>query len=422
MITMPHWPKPYGKKIIDLRLERIKAILKNLGNPHNKLPPVIHVAGTNGKGSTIAFLKSILEASGLKVHVYTSPHIYRFNERIILAGQEINDSYLYELCEETRIATKDLQVTFFEGTTAVAFLAFSRVDADVVLIETGLGGRLDATNIIDNPIATIITPISYDHMEYLGTTLLEIANEKAGIIKRDSPCIISWQVNEVKAFLKKKCSEINSQPFVCTEDWHFEKSDEGFSYFDKVKIELPNPSLVGIHQIINASTAIATLQAQKHFKIAEQNIIYGITQAVWPARMQQIKSGRLYSMLPESCELWVDGAHNPAGAEMLAATLSTLEPKVTFMINGRTQNRDIESFLIYFTNSIKKLYCVPVQSEPLSEKPEVIHEVAKKLGIKSTICSSLLDGISCCIDNEKKPFRIIVCGSLYLASDLLAIN
>ena len=419
---MPHWPKPYGRKIEDFKLERIKALLEKLGNPQKKLAPVIHVAGTNGKGSTIAFLRAILESSGYKVHVYTSPHISKFNERIVLAGKDIDNDYLYQLCEETRVASGDLQVTFFEGTTAVAFLAFSRADADVVLVETGMGGRLDATNVIDKPIASVITPISYDHTEFLGETITQIAKEKAGIIKPNTPCIISWQLSEAKEILCNQCEKIGSTPFICGEYWNFAKSEEGFIYSDTKAIELPKPSLFGIHQIINASTAIATLRCIDQYKVSLDDIVYGIQNAKWPARMQQIKGGSLYALLPNQSELWLDAAHNPAGAEMLAATLSTMSKRPTFLINGRTRNRDMQSFLSHFLNKVEMVCCVSVESEPLSEKPEKIDAAAKALGMRSIVCTSLTEAIKTCVQNTSNPIRIVICGSLYLASDLMKIN
>jgi len=423
---LPHWPVPHGSKDIILGLDRVKMLLERLGNPEEKLPPVIHVAGTNGKGSTLAYLKAILEHAGYKVHRYTSPHIKQFNERIVLAGKEITDEYLSQIIEETRIAAGDLQTTFFEGSTAAAFLAFSRVKADVLLLETGLGGRLDATNVIDNPRLTVITPISEDHTEYLGNTIAAIAYEKAGIIKPKVPCVISWQLQEAQEVLLKKCAEENSPNYSFNQHWNFEKTTSGFNFIDHVNeeiIPLPAPSLIGIHQIINAATAIATVKLLDDFEISYENLCYGLTNTFWPARMQMIKHGVLHDMLPSDWELWVDGAHNNGGAQMLAATIESLwHDKPTYLINGRTGNRDIKSFLTYFKDKVKLVCGVKVRSEPLGELAVNIVNGAKEIGLEAYECDSLPDAIKLIMQKSNQPARILVCGSLYLAADVALAN
>jgi dihydrofolate synthase/folylpolyglutamate synthase len=424
MVKMPHWPKPFGRNFIDLKLERVKTLLDRLGNPEKKLPPVIHVAGTNGKGSTIAFLKAILNSAGYKVHQYTSPHLIRFNERIVIANEEITDKQLFETMEECRVHGEGLKLTIFEATTAGAFLAFSKHPADVVLLETGLGGRLDATNVMENILLSIITPISYDHMEFLGDSLLEIAGEKAGIIKNNSRCIISWQESAVLNFMIQKCEQLNCKSYAWQRDWNFSKTQNGFSFLELSSGEeftFPNPILNGIHQIVNASTAIAAVRliADK-FSVDNNAIKEGLMKAYWPARMQKIQNGTLASLLPKNCEIWLDGAHNTAGAQMIAATLDTLPIMPTFLINGRTRDRDIEGFLMCFLGKVEHVIAVPVEWEPHSENPVKIRLTAEKIGINATLCDSLVEAIEKCAQLSKgRIIRVLICGSLYLAGDVL---
>ncbi len=428
MVYMPHWPIPNVKNNIMLGLERVSELLTRLDNPQNKLPPVIHVSGTNGKGSTIAYLKAIFEAAGYRVHRYISPHIVRFNERIMLAGCEISDPQLYAFIEETRLAAEGLHMTFFEATTACALLAFSRVPADVLLLEVGMGGRLDATNVIDSPLLSIITSISYDHMEYLGDTVAKIAYEKAGIIKPGHPCVSSWQMADAMEVITKKCLEANSELFACGRDWNFEVNEEGFifhNYKDALSLQLPKPSLIGLHQIINASTAAAacTRYLNQHFNIDLNHIKHGLTATTWPARMQKITTGILYEMLPEGFELWVDGAHNTGGAQMISATIANLwKDKPTYLINGRTGDRDIKGYLEYFKGIVEFVCGVRVLSEPKGELAENIATGAKEAGLKAYACDSIKDAVTLILSNAKQPSRILVTGSLYLAADIQLAN
>lgn len=424
MVFLPHWPIPHGTKPIDLGLERVRELLTRLGNPETKIPPVIHVAGTNGKGSTIAFLKAILEAAGYKVHRYTSPHLVNFNERIELCGVPISDDYLHEITEQTRTACGDLQTTFFEGTTAAAFLAFSKTPADVVLIETGLGGRLDATNVIEKPLMTIITTVSLDHTEYLGTTIEQIAGEKAGIIKAGIPCVISWQLQSVLDIMRAKCAEIGAHAYICGEDWNFAKTPLGFDFLDgDESFSLPKPSLEGIHQYVNAATAVAAVRIMEGFNIKLSAIETGLTQTFWPARMQKITAGRLASLLPPGWEIWLDGAHNAGGAEMISAHVANLwTDKPTYLINGRTGQRDIAGFLGYFKDKVKFVCGVKVQSEPNGEAAANIVNGAQLAGLEAYECEDLLDAVKLIISKSAQPSRILICGSLYLAGDVLKIK
>jgi dihydrofolate synthase/folylpolyglutamate synthase len=428
MVYMPHWPIPHVKNNIMLGLERVLSILARLNNPQNRLPPVIHISGTNGKGSTIAYLKTIFEAAGYRVHRYISPHLVRFNERILLAGEEISDQSLYEIIEETRLASEGIHPTFFEATTAAAFLAFSKVPADILLLEVGMGGRMDATNVIDSPLLSIITPISYDHMEYLGDTITKITYEKAGIIKPKHPCVSSWQMTEALEVLIQQSLKSDSELFACGRDWNFEVNKEGFIFHDytsKTSLQMQKPSLMGLHQIVNASTAVAacTRYLSKVFNIELNHIEQGLTTTAWPARMQRITSGVLYEMLPEGFELWVDGAHNTGGAQMVAATIANLwQDKPTYLINGRTGDRDIKGYLEYFKEIVEFICGVRVISEPKGEAAEKIAKGAREIGLTSYACDSIKDAIKLILSKAKQPSRILVTGSLYLFADIQLAN
>lgn len=490
MVKMPHWPNPIGYKVVDLELSRIKRFLKLLGNPEKKLPPIVHVSGTNGKGSTLAYLKAIFEAANYKVHRYISPHLLRFNERIMLSGKEINDNDLFKYIEYCRIvaesdglfndggnddvrdgsdndddsvdANRDTNsnnaaaCTFFESTTAMAFYAFADVKADVLLLEVGMGGRLDATNVIDSSMLSIITPISYDHMEYLGDTLSLIAKEKAGIIKQNSCCVISWQNPEAMNVLKNRCVELNVAYFAYGEQWDIVV--DGDVFYVKLNINNIkdidvinaicdrysesniggnmgpfNQSLFGIHQILNAATAIVAafiLKIKKYQMIAEDNIKYGVSHTYWPARMERITKGKLYEVLPVDWELWLDGAHNNGGIEMVVATINNMNVQnylPFYVVNGRTEKRDIQGFLHCLHDATPELICcVAVKYEPKSENPHIIQDIAQKMGFNAIVANSLVDALRNCInDASVKKYtkaRILICGSLYLAADVLDAN
>jgi dihydrofolate synthase/folylpolyglutamate synthase len=424
MVFMPHWPKVMGSKPIYYDLERINELMGRLGNPHEKIPPVIHIAGTNGKGSTTAFIRAIMEAAGYVTHVYTSPHLLNFNERIVLAGKEITNDYLTQIMEECRIATGDMMITFFEGTTAGAFLAFSKIKADVVLLETGMGGRLDATNIIDRPAMTVITPISIDHTEYLGPTIPIIAREKAGIMKKGVTCVVSLQTDEADEALQHESERLGANLLSFGYDWVVEKTASGMSFknnqFDFP--DLPPPSLVGDHQIINAGAAIAATLALENFKIGESAIRRGLQSAKWPARMQYIESGDMASMLPDGWEIWVDGAHNEAGAQVLSCALDDLTPKATYFICGFTKGRSAAKFLSHLKGRAKFVCAVIIQTEPNAQNADSIALEAKETGFNSAPFESIEDALHFIGTNEITPGRIIFCGSLYLASDAMKIN
>lgn len=423
---MPHWPKVLGVKPIYYDLERINILMQRLGSPQLKLPPVIHIAGTNGKGSTTAFMRSILEAAGYKVHVYTSPHLVNFNERIVLAGNEISNDYLTQIMEECRIAAEDLTITFFEGTTAGAFLAFAKNNADILLLETGMGGRLDATNLVPNPVATVITPISMDHTEYLGPTISTIAREKAGIIKNGAPCIVASQTEEAHQVLEAEAEKLNVELVSFGYDWIVEKNNDGSMNFKDKNHELanlPEPALKGDHQLINSGTAIATLLQLKNFNINRQHIESGLKNVKWPARMQQITNGNLLKHLPENSEIWVDGAHNEAGFQVLSCTLSDLPKMPTYVICGFSKGRQAENLLKHLIGKAKLVIGVLIHTEPGCQNPKIVAKQAETLGFKAASFESVeeaLDFIGKSTGTE--PARAVFCGSLYLASDVFIAN
>lgn len=417
MISMPHWPIPLGFKPIDLGLERIRTVLNRLGNPEQKLPPVVHVAGTNGKGSTIAFMQAILEAAGYKVHVYTSPHLVMFNERIILAGEMISDEMLYEVLEECRIAAEDTPVTFFEGTTAAAYLAFSKVKADIVLLETGLGGRLDATNVLDKPALTIITPISKDHTEFLGETIREIAGEKAGILKPGVLCVVAKQSPEAEEVILAKASTLNGNVVMQGREWRVAPHEIGFHYNN---MNLPNPSLIGEHQYSNASTAIAALERLEGFSIAEDHIKHGITHTYHPARMQRLLKGKLVKLLPGDWELWLDGGHNPAGGETIGKIIENWQDKPLFVVCGMLEDKDWRGFLSPFAKQAEKIICIPIPNEPKSLNPEMLSRNIMELGVDSVYKSDMVSALEYIKAQSAKPARVLICGSLYLAGHVLS--
>lgn len=432
---MPHWPVPRGNRDINLGLTRIELLLEKLGNPHKSLPPTIHVAGTNGKGSTLAYLQAIFESAGYSVHKYISPHLYNFNERITLNGSFIETSFITQLAEECRLVSEayDISITFFEGITAIAFLAFSRIPADVLLLEVGMGGRFDATNVIQNAICSIITSISYDHMEVLGSTLPEIAFEKAGILKRDGLGILSWQPSEVMSVLRSQAEKVNCNHYACGYEWNFNKCDDGsFNIIiDNDIVNLPQPSLVGIHQYINGSTAgVAALKLIENFpKLNLKHIRNGIKTGSWPARMERIKRGVLSRILSDNFELWLDGAHNEAGAQMLAINLQLLEPEaILYMVHGRTIHRDMKIFLKHFIGIIELVSAIEIMGEPDSEDPHRIEAACHELGINSIVSDTILDSVQDIIDYHKNnfeidtPARIVICGSLFLAGDVMLAN
>ena len=342
----------------------MQEVLARLDNPHLNLPPTIHVAGTNGKGSTIAFLRAMLESAGKTVHSYTTPHLVEFNERFNLAGKNISDEFLFEIMEEVRLKSETLRLGFFEATTAGAFLAFSRSEADYLLLETGMGGRLDATNIIPAPLLAIITTISKDHTEFLGEALPQIASEKLGIVKPGTICISSLQHEAVAETIENRCAALEIPLIAFSYDFAVDKTDNGFRYlYGDIAWELPNPSLIGDHQYINAAMAIT---AAVQLNLSKDHIIEGLQNTHWPSRLEKIK----LPYVPENFEFYLDGAHNPAGAFALANHLDYWRDKPVYLIFGTTKGREVKDFINKFHGKIAHLALTKIKFEPASYEAE----------------------------------------------------
>ena len=416
MVRMPHWPIPYTNLDMGISLERMRELLGKVGSPQYRLPPVIHVTGTNGKGSTIAFLEYMFRDAGYKVHKYTSPHIEHYNERIVLGGEVVDDNTLARYIEQVRTAVGDEPSTFFEGTTAAAFLMFANHPADVFLCEVGMGGRLDATNVVVDPICTVITPISEDHSDILGD-ISNITFEKAGIMKHGSPCVVSWQFSGVSDALVEIAKDRDIEAYVQGRDWGFEVHENYFTVTDKNGVETyPMPVLEGLHQIINAATAIQVINTLNYpenpkYDITKENVQAGLLNAKWRARMEKMHSH------PGGWEIWVDGAHNPHAAEMIAAHVANnWRDTPTYLIQGRTADRDIKSFILPFKDIVQAVACVKVHGEPKSESPEKLHKITSEAGMQSRAFEGVQEAIDWIIKHHP-PGKILVCGSLYLYAD-----
>jgi dihydrofolate synthase/folylpolyglutamate synthase len=414
-------------KRIDLSLDRLQRLLAALDHPERKLPPVIHVGGTNGKGSTVAFLRAILEAANLRVHTYTSPHLVRFNERFRLSGQLVSDAELTAALEECERANEGQPITVFEITTAAGMLLFSRHPADVLLLEVGLGGRLDATNVIDNPLATIVTPISIDHTDFLGPTLEKIAFEKAGIFKRNVPAIVAAQSRDVLAVLERQAARLSAPIKIAGEDWTATEERGRLVYQDENGLlDLPAPKLYGRHQFENAGLAIAALRAIAKFRISPAAFEAGMVKADWPARLHRLGAGRLVNLAPPGSELWLDGGHNPDGGRAVAAALADLEERVSrplVLIVGMLSTKDCAGFLRNFSGLARRLIAVPVAVSENAMTAEAVAEAARALDIPAASRSTLDDALEAVRKlGLEPPPRILITGSLYLAGDVLREN
>lgn len=418
---------------IDLGLDRVERILSALGQPQHKLPPAIHIAGTNGKGSTTALLRAMLEATGATVHVYTSPHLVRFNERIVLASEDISDDVLTEILTRVRVANDGEPLSFFEATTAAAFLAFSEHAADYALIEVGLGGRFDATNMFI-PRACAITPIDYDHAEFLGRDLAGIAGEKAGIIKPHIPVFTGPQTEIVQAVLRNEAKTLDA-PFKQWGQNFRAYRQQGRLIFetDKELLDLPLPSLAGEHQIMNAGLAIAVA---RDLTIDPDAISQGLINAVWPARMQPLKQGPLIDIAHDAgSEVWLDGGHNPHAAKALSAHMASLEsrsPRPLILLMGILANKDAGAFLDYFEGLAAGLVAIDIKDHA-SLSPETLSELATSRGFATVIGNNLTDAMQKAVNMGEAlsrhtaedpiiPPRILICGSLYLAGQVLSEN
>ncbi len=405
-------------KLIDLSLERMWRLLAALDHPERTLPPVVHVAGTNGKGSTLAMIRAGLEAGGASVHAYTSPHLARFHERIRLAGELITEEHLSALLAECEAANLGTRITYFEITTCAAFLAFSRTKADWTLLEVGLGGRLDATNVIDQPRLTVITPVSYDHQQYLGETLPEIAGEKAGIIKRGVPCVVGPQQPEAMAVIEARAARLGAPLIAQGRHWHVAAEGGRLIFQDESGLlDLPLPNLLGPHQIDNAGAAVAAL---RHLGADEAACAAAVSRAYWPARMQRLKHGPLVEAA-QGAELWLDGGHNPAGGQALAATLATLPPRPTHLIVGMLNTKDIAGYLRPLAAQARSLTAVSIPGEVNTLSAEDTQRAATAAGITAGIAPSVQAAIETIVAKGSDA-RILIGGSLYLAGGVLREN
>ena len=407
-------------KIIDLSLDRMHRILSRLGNPERKLPPVIHIAGTNGKGSTLAFIHAVMEEAGLRVHTYTSPHLVKFHERIRLAGELISEDHLSNLLEECEQANGGEPITFFEITTAAAFLAFSRAPADYLLLEVGLGGRLDATNVVGKPKACCITSIGLDHQQYLGDTIELIAREKAGILKRGVSAIIGHMPQEARAAMETVAEEVSAPLAIAGQDWDCYTQHGRMVFQDQNGLlDLPLPSLPGPHQIGNAGNAIALLRALNDSRIAETHIENGLRSAEWPARLQHLKGGALSSDLPDGFELWLDGGHNADAGVILATALEAMPKKPLVLIWGMLNTKDHAAFIRPLIPLSEQIFTITIPDEPNAVPASSLAETINSRG-GAAIASESFQKALRQVPFLKPAARILICGSLYLAGHVLA--
>jgi dihydrofolate synthase/folylpolyglutamate synthase len=412
-------------KIIDLSLERMERILARLGNPENKLPPVIHVAGTNGKGSTVAYIKSILEQAGLRVHCYTSPHLVKFHERIYVAGEAVSEEKLSALLEECEVANGNAPITFFEITTAAAFLAFSRTPADYLILEVGLGGRLDATNVIPKPVLSVITTVDYDHQQYLGNSLIAIAHEKAGILKNGAPAIIGIQPDEARAEIERVAEKIGSPVFIANQDWQsFEQHGRLVFQDENGLLDLSLPQLKGRHQVDNAGNAIAAIRLLDDTRVTEAHIEQGLRSVVWPARMQKLGPGTLTNLIPKDAELWLDGGHNPAAGRVIARAFSDINDRFSrplVLIWGMLNTKDAASFIEPFAGLAQRVVTLAIPDEPNAVPADQLAEIARSRNLSAETATSLTKALGQASLTTPAP-RILICGSLYLAGHVLSVH
>jgi len=418
-------------KRIDLSLERMWRLLGALGHPERRLPPVIHVAGTNGKGSTVAFMRSILEAAGRRVHVYTSPHLVRFNERFRLGdaggGELVSDEALADALSQCEVANGSAPITVFEIETAAACVLFARHPADVLLLEVGLGGRLDATNVVERPLVTVITPVSLDHAEFLGDSVALVAAEKAGIIKRGVPLIVATQAREALKVIERQAARLQAPIKIAGENWTATEERGRLVYQDEAGLlDLPAPKLYGRHQFENAGAAIAALRAADGLQLPRSAYEIGITKADWPARMQRLSQGTLPQLLPAGSELWLDGGHNPDGGRAIANALADLEERVSrplVLVVGMLATKDCSAFLKNFAGLARRIIAVPIPRQEKSLSAEAVAAAARAIAIPSQEAADVAAALSAVRQLDLgEPPRVLITGSLYLAGEVLAVN
>jgi dihydrofolate synthase / folylpolyglutamate synthase len=405
-------------KVIDLTLGRVERLLAALGNPERLIPPVVHIAGTNGKGSTQAMIRAGLEAGGDRVHAYTSPHLARFHERIRLAGELISEPMLTALLDECVRKNGPDAITFFEITTCAAFLAFARTPSDWTLLEVGLGGRLDATNVVERPRLTIITPVSMDHEAYLGDTIAKIAGEKAGIIKRGVPVIVGPQHPDGLEVIEARAARMAAPVLAFGQHWNASEDRGRLIFQDETGLlDLPLPNLPGPHQVQNAGAALAALRFLGKDEAACEA---AVTRAFWPARMQRLRQGPLVDLAPK-VELWLDGGHNPAGGEAVAATLARMPRRETHLVCGMLNTKDVSGYMRPLASQVTKLHAVSIPGEKNTLPAEVTRDVALAVGIDAVAAGSVAAALAD-IAATSAEARVLICGSLYLAGTVLREN
>lgn len=405
-------------KIIDLTLDRMWRLLGALGDPQKELPPVIHVAGTNGKGSTLAMIRAGLEGAGASAHVYTSPHLARFHERIRLAGTLISEPALTDVLDECYAANGTAAITYFEITTAAALLAFSRTPADYTLLEVGLGGRLDATNVVDEPALCVITPVSIDHQQFLGDTLGAIAGEKAGILKRGVPCVVGRQEDEALEVIEARAAKLGAPLLVHGQHWHVSVEGGRLIFQDEDGLlDLPLPALRGAHQIENAGTALAAL---RHLQRGEAAFEAAMRDVRWPARMQRLVGGPLVERAGRA-DVWLDGGHNPAAGEALASVLAEGPDRETHLICGMLNTKDIGGYLRPLAAQARSLHAVSIPGEAATLPAAQTAAAARAAGFEAFEAENIEAAMDRILD-QNPDARILICGSLYLAGAVLREN
>src|SRR5262245_24218583 len=418
-------------KRIDLSLDRMWRLLTALGHPERQRPPVIHVAGTNGKCASIAFMRAILEAAGRRVHVYTSPHLVRLNERFRLgqngAGALVTDEALAAALSECEAANGSEPITVFEIETAAAFVLFARHPADVLLLEVGLGGRLDATNVIERPLATVVTPVSLDHAEFLGNSVAQVAAEKAGILKHGVPAIVATQAREALTVIERQAARLQAPLKIAGENWTATEERGRLVYQDEEGLlDLPAPKLYGRHQFENAGAAIAALRAADGLQLPRSAFESGIAKADWPARMQRLSHGSLAPLLPAGSELWLDGGHNADGGRAIANALADLEERVSrplVLVVGMLATKDCSAFLKNFAGLARCLIAVPIPRQEKSLSAEAVAAAARGVAIPAQEATSVEAALTAVgrLGLDPPP-RVLITGSLYLAGEVLALN
>ncbi|MEM9550843.1 MAG: folylpolyglutamate synthase/dihydrofolate synthase family protein [Pseudomonadota bacterium] len=405
-------------KVIDLTLDRVWRLLHALEDPQDRLPPVIHIAGTNGKGSTLAMIRAGIEGSGRIAHAYTSPHLARFHERIRLAGQLISEPALSALLDDCYAANDGAAITYFEITTCAALAAFARQPADYTLLEVGLGGRLDATNVIDQPVATLITPVSIDHQQFLGDTLPEIAGEKAGIIKPGVPCFVGPQEDAAMEVIERTAMRLGAPLIAYGQNWHVHAEFGRLVFQDETGLlDLPMPVLMGPHQLLNAGLALAVL---RHLQLGEAAYEAAMTRAEWPARMQRLRRGPLVERAGPA-ELWLDGGHNPSAGAALAQVLGQLPDRPTHLICGMLNTKDPQGYLQPLVQHVQSLTGVSIPGEANTLSAEATAAAATSVGMTARTADTVGAGLSAILEDNPGS-RILICGSLYLAGRVLQEN